>query len=129
MIVAMYWLLFFLTLETYFGVFSFKRKGKVNNGKKKNNVVKKIGDSASLLSKPKSILRRKDFKELVTLTKQNSAPGEWKTEIIEHSPSVPCGDEFNALQEILSSTPGVFWKPRKEKSISLIALIYANTRF
>ncbi|HCK6963542.1 TPA: hypothetical protein N0W73_004633, partial [Escherichia coli] len=49
--------------------------------KRKNNVVKKIGDSASLLSKPKSILRRKDFKELVTLTKQNSAPGEWKTEI------------------------------------------------
>ncbi|KAB3483201.1 hypothetical protein F9Z53_22510, partial [Escherichia coli] len=48
--------------------------------KRKNNVVKKIGDSASLLSKPKSILRRKDFKELVTLTKQNSAPGEWKTE-------------------------------------------------
>ncbi|EOU4739758.1 hypothetical protein ACOIQY_005697, partial [Escherichia coli] len=83
--------------------------------KRKNNVVKKIGDSASLLSKPKSILRRKDFKELVTLTKQNSAPGEWKTEIIEHSPSVPCGDEFNALQEILSSTPGVFWKPRKRK--------------
>ncbi|MES9637200.1 hypothetical protein ABWF35_00545 [Escherichia coli] len=41
--------------------------------KRKNNVVKKIGDSASLLSKPKSILRRKDFKELVTLTKQNSA--------------------------------------------------------
>ena len=77
--------------------------------KRKNNVVKKIGDSASLLSKPKSILRRKDFKELVTLSKQNSAPGEWKTEIIEHSPSVPCGDEFNALQEILSSTPGVFW--------------------
>lgn len=72
MIVAMYWLLFFLTLETYFRVFSFKRKGKVN-GKRKNNVVKKIGDSASLLSKPKSILRRKDFKELVTLTKQNSA--------------------------------------------------------
>lgn len=71
--------------------------------KRKNNVVKKIGDSASLLSKPKSllskpksILRRKDFKELVTLTKQNSAPGEWKTEIIEHSPSVPCGDEYIA---------------------------------
>ncbi len=33
MIVAMYWLLFFITLEAYFGVFSFK--GKVNNGKKK----------------------------------------------------------------------------------------------
>ncbi|EHW2708511.1 hypothetical protein K3E94_004879 [Escherichia coli] len=57
--------------------------------KRKNNVVKKIGDSASLLSKPKSILRRKDFKELVTLTKQNSAPGEWKTEIIEHSGFAP----------------------------------------
>ena len=28
MIVAMYWLLFFLTLETYFGVFSFKKKRK-----------------------------------------------------------------------------------------------------
>ncbi len=35
MIVAMYWLLFFITLEAYFGVFSFKRKGKLNNGKKK----------------------------------------------------------------------------------------------
>ncbi|MDF0852714.1 hypothetical protein P1S88_22660, partial [Escherichia coli] len=65
--------------------------------KRKNNVVKKIGDSASLLSKPKSILRRKDFKELVTLTKQNSAPGEWKTEIIEHSPSVPCGGNDSNL--------------------------------
>lgn len=97
--------------------------------KRKNNVVKKIGDSASLLSKPKSILRRKDFKELVTLTKQNSAPGEWKTEIIEHSPSVPCGDEYIALQEILSSTPGVFWKLEKEKSILLVLTNSANTRF
>lgn len=35
MIVAMYWLLFFLTLETCFGVFSFKRKGKINGKKKK----------------------------------------------------------------------------------------------
>ena len=35
MIVAMYWLLFYLTIETYFVVFSFIRKGKVNNGKKK----------------------------------------------------------------------------------------------
>lgn len=35
MIVAMYWLLFFLTLEIYFGVFSFKRKGKINGKKKK----------------------------------------------------------------------------------------------
>ncbi len=35
MIVAMYWLLFFLTLETYFGVFSFKRKGRLNGKKKK----------------------------------------------------------------------------------------------
>ena len=39
MIVAMYWLLFFLTLETYFGVFSFKRKGKINNGKKKKKTL------------------------------------------------------------------------------------------
>ncbi len=97
--------------------------------KEKTTLLRKSVIQASLLSKPKSILRRKDFKELVTLTKHNSASGEWKTEIIEHSPSVPCGDEFNALQEILSSTPGVFWKPRKEKSISLIALICANTRF
>ncbi|EIQ9187802.1 hypothetical protein LV684_005092 [Escherichia coli] len=28
---------------------------------------------------------------------------------------MPCGDEYIALQEILSSTPGVFWKPRKRK--------------
>ncbi len=40
MVIAMwwllfFWLLFFMLVETYFGVFSFKRKGKVNNGKKK----------------------------------------------------------------------------------------------
>ena len=37
MIVAMYWLLFFLTLEAYFGVFSFKRKGKINHINHSNN--------------------------------------------------------------------------------------------
>ncbi|MDU2378350.1 MAG: hypothetical protein E7D37_09685 [Enterobacter cloacae] len=46
---------------------------------------------------------------------QESIPGEWITKIIEHPPSVPCGDEYNSLQEILSTTPGVFWKPRKRK--------------
>lgn len=38
-----------------------------------------------------------------------------KTTILEHPLSVPCGDEYNALQEILSTTPGAFWKPRKRK--------------
>ena len=46
---------------------------------------------------------------------RESIPGEWITEVIEHPPSVPCGDEYNALQEILSTTPGLFWKPRKRK--------------
>lgn len=46
---------------------------------------------------------------------RESIPGEMVTTIIEHPPSVPCGDEYNALQEILSTTPGVFWKPRKRK--------------
>lgn len=46
---------------------------------------------------------------------RQSVPGEWHTEIIEHPPSVPCGDEYNALQEILTTTSGVFWKPRKRK--------------
>ncbi|EFB2094860.1 hypothetical protein FIL71_23825, partial [Escherichia coli] len=34
-LIAMWWLLFFMLVETYFGVFSFKRKGRLNNGKKK----------------------------------------------------------------------------------------------
>lgn len=46
---------------------------------------------------------------------RQSEPGEWQTEIIEHPPSVPCGEEYNALQEILTTTSGVFWKPRKRK--------------
>ncbi|PKQ47991.1 hypothetical protein CXH12_19115 [Citrobacter portucalensis] len=35
--------------------------------------------------------------------------------MLEHPPSVPCHDEYNALQEILTTTSGVFWKPRKRK--------------
>ena len=46
---------------------------------------------------------------------RESIPGSLKTTILEHPPSVPCGDEYNALQEIISTTPGVFWKPRKRK--------------
>lgn len=58
--------------------------------------------------------KRKFTTTLQDIARQ-SEPGEWQTVIIEHPPSVPCGDEYNALQEILTTTSGVFWKPRKRK--------------
>lgn len=76
-------------------------------GKKKTNSIIRIQKAASA-SKRKFTSSLKD-------ASRESIPGSLKTTIIEHPPSVPCGDEYNALQEILSTTPGVFWKPRRRK--------------
>ena len=76
-------------------------------GKKKTNSIIRI-------QKQQSASRRKFTSSLKDASKE-SIPGSLKTTIIEHPPSVPCGDEYNALQEILSTTPGVFWKPRRRK--------------
>ncbi|EPW8940566.1 hypothetical protein ACWQVF_002119 [Klebsiella pneumoniae] len=41
-----------------------------------------------------------------------SIPGEWITEIIEYPATVPTGSEFELLQDVLSSTDNVYYKPR-----------------
>lgn len=76
-------------------------------GKKKTNSIIRI-QKAVRASKLKFTYSLQD-------TSKESIPGSLKTTIIEHPPSVPCGDEYNALQEILSTTPGLFWKPRRKK--------------
>ena len=76
-------------------------------GRKERNPIKRI-EQATRASKRKYSHKLKDYS-------RESIPGSLKTTILEHPPSVPCGDEYNALQEIISTTPGVFWKPRKRK--------------
>lgn len=70
--------------------------------RQRNNLVR--------IEKAARASKRKYTSSLQDLARE-AIPGEWITTIIEHPPSVPCGDEYNALQEILSTTPGVFWKP------------------
>ncbi|EMJ7956965.1 hypothetical protein ACT35X_002222 [Enterobacter hormaechei] len=76
-------------------------------GRKERNPIKRI-EKAVRATKRKYSHKLKDYS-------RESIPGSLKTTIVEHPPSVPCGDEYNALQEIISTTPGVFWKPRKRK--------------
>ena len=76
-------------------------------GRKERNPIKRI-EKAVRATKRKYSHKLKDYS-------RESIPGELITTIVEHPPSVPCGDEYNALQEIISTTPGVFWKPRKRK--------------
>ena len=44
-----------------------------------------------------------------------SIPGEWITEIIEYPATVPTGSEFELLQDVLSSTDNVYYKPRRRR--------------
>lgn len=46
---------------------------------------------------------------------QESVPGEMVTTIIEHPPTVPVGAEFELLQDVLSSTDNVYYKPRRRR--------------
>lgn len=46
---------------------------------------------------------------------RESIPGEWITEVIEHPPTVPTGSEFELLQDVLSSTDNVYYKPRRRR--------------
>jgi hypothetical protein len=91
------------------------------NGKKRAKPIKRI-EKAVRATKRKYSHKLKDYS-------RESIPGSLKTTILEHLP-VPCGDEYNALQEIISTTPGVFWKPRKRKEyiIDSSHLKMANSR-
>ncbi|WP_410731967.1 hypothetical protein [Citrobacter freundii] len=46
---------------------------------------------------------------------RESIPGELITTVIEHPPTVPTGSEFELLQDVLSSTDNVYYKPRRRR--------------
>ncbi|WP_395165365.1 hypothetical protein [Klebsiella variicola] len=50
---------------------------------------------------------------------RESIPGEWITEVIEHPPTVPTGSEFELLQDVLSSTDNVYYKPRRRREYQI----------
>lgn len=76
-------------------------------GRKERNPIKRIGQ-ATRASKRKYSHKLKDYS-------RESIPGEWITEVIEHPPTVPTGSEFELLQDVLSSTDNVYYKPRRRK--------------
>ncbi|WP_423978430.1 hypothetical protein [Klebsiella aerogenes] len=50
---------------------------------------------------------------------RESIPGELITTIIEHPPTVPTGSEFELLQDVLSSTDNVYYKPRRRREYKI----------
>ncbi|EPL6171602.1 TPA: hypothetical protein ACIIUJ_003935 [Klebsiella aerogenes] len=84
--------------------------------KKQRNVLKRLEQQSNILPPAKSLVSRKEFRELSRLSKEyNSTHGEWKTEIIEHDSPPLSEEEQNALDDILSSCDDVYFKPRKRK--------------
>lgn len=64
----------------------------------------------------KSLVSRKEFRELSRLSRQyNATPGEWHTEVIEHDSPPLSEEEQEALDDILSSCDDVYFKQRKRK--------------
>lgn len=76
-------------------------------GRKERNPIKRI-EQATRASKRKYTCSLQDLA-------RESIPGEWITEVIEHPPTVPTGSEFELLQDVLSSTDNVYYKPRRRK--------------
>lgn len=73
-------------------------------GRKERNPIKRI-EQATRASKRKYTYSLQDLA-------RESIPGEWITEIIEYPATVPTGSEFELLQDVLSSTDNVYYKPR-----------------
>ncbi len=86
--------------------------------KKERNVLARIERQSTVLPPAKSLVSRKEFRELSRLSRQyNATPGEWHTEIIEHESPPLSEEEQNALDDILSSCDGgVYFNPRRRKS-------------
>ncbi|HBW8539281.1 TPA: hypothetical protein MFM47_001536 [Klebsiella pneumoniae] len=85
-------------------------------GKKQRNVIARIERQSTVLPPAKSLVSRKEFRELSRLSKAyNATPGEWETEIIEHESPPLSEEEQNALDDILSSCDDVYFNPRKRK--------------
>lgn len=86
-------------------------------GKQNRNVIARIERQSTVLPPAKSLASRKEFRELSRLSMLwNSKPGEWHTEIIEHDSPPLSEEEQNALDDILSSCDGAYFKPRRRKS-------------
>ncbi|HHL1305555.1 TPA: hypothetical protein ACQ3C6_003881 [Klebsiella pneumoniae] len=84
--------------------------------RKERNVLARIERKSNILPPAKSLVSRKEFQELSRLSREyNATPGEWRTEIIEHDSPPLSEEEQEALNDILSSCDGVYFKPRKRK--------------
>ncbi|HEJ0137291.1 TPA: hypothetical protein SLO64_001453 [Klebsiella pneumoniae] len=85
--------------------------------RKERNVIARIERQSNTLPPAKSLVSRKEFRELSRLSREyNATPGEYKTEIIEHDSPPLSEEEQEALNDILSSCDGgVYFKPRKRK--------------
>ncbi|VAP31378.1 hypothetical protein [Klebsiella quasipneumoniae] len=85
-------------------------------GKKQRNVIARIERQSTVLPPAKSLVSRKEFRELSRLSRQyNATPGEWHTEVIEHDSPPLSEEEQEALDDILSSCDDVYFKQRKRK--------------
>ncbi|HCT4358970.1 TPA: hypothetical protein OT700_003761 [Klebsiella pneumoniae] len=85
--------------------------------RKERNVLARIEQQSKSLPPAKSLVSRKEFQELSRLSRQyNATPGEYKTEIIEHDSPPLSEEEQEALNDILSSCDGAYFKPRRRKS-------------
>lgn len=85
--------------------------------KKQRNVIARIERQSTVLPPAKSLVSRKEFRELSHLSREyNATPGEYKTEIIEHDSPPLSEEEQNALDDILSSCDDVYFNPRRRKS-------------
>lgn len=84
--------------------------------RKERNVLARIERQSNILPPAKSLASRKEFRELSRLSMEyNATPGEWRTEIIEHDSPPLSEEEQNALDDILSSCDGVYFKPISRK--------------
>lgn len=84
--------------------------------RKERNVLARIERQSTVLPPAKSLVSRKEFRELSRLSRVwNSVPGEWHTEVIEHDSPPLSEEEQEALDDILSSCDDVYFKQRKRK--------------
>ncbi|MCZ3405294.1 hypothetical protein POV22_22455 [Klebsiella pneumoniae] len=84
--------------------------------RKERNVIARIERQSTVLPPAKSLVSRKEFRELSRLSREwNSKPGEWHTEIIEHDSPPLSEEEEGIINDICSSCDDVYFKQRKRK--------------
>lgn len=87
-------------------------------GRKERNVIARIERQSNILPPAKSLVSRKEFRELSRFAMQwNSVAGKWHTEIIEHDSPPLSEEEEGIINDICSSCDGgVYFNPRRRKS-------------